>query len=68
MYDEIIERAKRAYCRTGDVPEPGNCSEVVEWGTRTYVKLSNVNGVLAVYRYYPESNRLKRSGLFCVKS
>lgn len=59
--DELTRRAFAAYFRTegARAAQPSNLSGVEDLGDRQYVVLSNVNGILAVYRVRT-SGALKR--------
>ena len=48
--DGLIRRAMAAYYRAGYTAHPSNTSDHVELAGRQYVRLSNINGTLAVYQ------------------
>jgi hypothetical protein len=57
--NELLARAKNAFVRAGgDIPSVA--SEVVTDAGHIYVHLMNVNGTLAIYRYYPRTDRIRR--------
>jgi hypothetical protein len=61
--DEYYRRALAAYFRTGGRDQPATgLSDEYEVNGREYVRLANVQGILAVYRVKPEGflRRLKR--------
>jgi hypothetical protein len=47
---DLEGRAFRAYFRSGGVDQPASGDPTVEHGGKLYAVLSNVNGILAVYR------------------
>jgi hypothetical protein len=63
MNQELYDRACRAYFRSGEqllMPSRhGSDVDIHEDGTTT-VTLRNVNGVLARYRHYPRTDRLRQ--------
>jgi hypothetical protein len=59
--DELLQRATKAFCKGGDVPQPSNASEVFEDDDcKVYVWLLNAHGILAIYRWYQNTDRLRR--------
>lgn len=51
--DDLLRRAFAAYFRNAGVPspdQPSNGSYVTDLGGKRYVVLTNIRGVLAVYR------------------
>jgi hypothetical protein len=47
---DLLSRAYAAYFRSGGADLPSNASDVIVFGGKTYVVLSNVHGILAIYR------------------
>lgn len=47
--NELVERARIAFAKSGAADQPGEESDVVELNSVAYVVLRNVNGILAVY-------------------
>jgi hypothetical protein len=57
--DELLVRARNALVRGGgDIPSAA--SEVIREFGRVYVHLVNVRGTLAIYRYCPQSDKLRK--------
>jgi hypothetical protein len=56
---DLLRRAFAAWYRTGGTDQPAGDGEVRTVGGLTYVRLVNLNGILAVYRV-ESSGRLKR--------
>ncbi len=47
---DLLRRAMSAWFRSGATDQPSKSSGFVEHGSKPYVVLGNVNGILAVYR------------------
>jgi hypothetical protein len=60
--DDVTRRAFAAYFRSGGTDQPANDSGVEKVNGKFYVVLSNVRGILAVYRVSNNGSlkRLKR--------
>ncbi|HEY3356886.1 MAG TPA: hypothetical protein VGQ83_26790 [Polyangia bacterium] len=50
MSGDLERRALAAYFRSGGTDQPAGGAQFVEVGGKAYVTLSNVRGMLAVYR------------------
>lgn len=59
---DLLRRAMSAWLRSGGIDQPANTSSVAEHGGKSYVVLTNVNGILGVYRVRNDGmlKRLKR--------
>lgn len=57
---DLRRRALAAYFRGGDTEQPEGHPRVITRGGLRYVVLSNVNGVLAVYRVRTHDGILRR--------
>jgi hypothetical protein len=57
--NDYVERVLRAYFRAGNTIQPANYSDIHQHNGRDYVRLENVNGILAVY-WVTNAGKLKR--------
>jgi hypothetical protein len=62
MMNEYVRRATAAWFKSGGTEQPNNESDLVKHDGKNYVRLVNVNGVLAVYRVRNDDmlRRMKR--------
>ena len=58
---DLLSRAYAAYFRSGGMDLPSNASDVIVFGSKTYVVLCSVHGILAIYRLL-KSGKLRRLG------
>lgn len=54
---ELVNRARIAYAKSGAMDQPGSGSDVTEIDGVPHVALRNTNGVLAVYQLKGEALR-----------